>query len=164
MSLKDDLQKMCNSVTVEGEQEYQKFKRGELKLQLIGDTGRGYYEADKWECWCDRGKLILETYEYHPREIPFILAPVFFYNPIFKKVEMIPFEIRLKKWIEYQEHEKKYRINTNKLFLYEYKDDHVVCYDKKGKTTISEEIYEHLWCLPDDGYTKMRKEEFFETK
>lgn len=164
MSLKEDFQKLYNSVTDEGNQEYQKFKKGELKLTLVGNADRGPNEADKWECWCDRGKLILETNEYHPKEIPFILAPAIFYDPIFERKEMIPYEIRLKKWLEYQEREKKYKINTNGLSLYEFKDDHVVRYNKNGNIITREDIYGHLWCLPEDGYIKMTKEKFFESE
>ena len=163
MSLKEDLTKLISSVTDEGDDEYQKFKRGELKLVLVGDCSREYDEADMWEWWCDQGRLYCESAYENPKEYPFVLVPSVFYNPIFKKEKMIPFKERLKTWLEYQKKEKKYKtccFRTPK-YLYEFKDDHVILYTRGCEIPeIFEILPQHLMFLPDRSAT-ISKDEFF---
>lgn len=163
MSLSEDLQKLSLSVTEDGDKEYQKFKKGELKLILVGDTSNGYDEAETWVYFCDRGKLFLDVWSnIGVKEIPFILAPAIFYNPLFTKTKMVPYEEILKKWIDYQKKENKYKVNQNYSFLYEFREDYALRYSKNGRLDICENIYGLLNYSPDDFLVKtMSKENFF---
>lgn len=166
--MSEDLKELVSSMSDEELEQYSKFKKGEIKLMLIGSCSRGYDEADKWEYWCHGGNLFLSSSEEKTKKLDKKLIPIVFFNPLFKRNVITPYSQIFEEWKKVQEGG-KFKMMTVCLgtpkYMYDLKDDHLLRYVREengiNEYKIDQRLMFHFFQeLPSEKSQTITKEEF----
>ena len=164
-----DIKELISSMNDEELEQYSKFKKGEIKLELIGSLSRGYDDADKWNWWCHGGNLFL-SYPDGAKKLDKNLIPVVFFNPLCQRNVITPYSQIFGEWKKVQA-TGKFKMRTTWLdsgpprYMYDLKDDYLIRYVRE-ENGINEYKMDENWMfhffreLPSEKSHTITKQEF----